>query len=128
MKKVKISLSFKRLSAALLAVFGQSIITAITNNASFNNPYPVLPLLQTAVTNLVNAIAAQHPGDKASTSAVNDAKIELNRVLKALASYVEFESNNDQTMALSSGFSISGVRQAASSIFSAVQGLQSGSV
>jgi hypothetical protein len=129
MKKVKISLSFKRLSAVLLAVFGQSILTAMTNNAYFPNPYPVLSLLQTAVTNLVNAIANQHPGDKTSTEAVTAAKEELNRVLTALAGYVAFESDTDKLKALSSGFSLTKTKGGvAVSAFTAVQGLQSGSV
>lgn len=127
MKEVKISLSFKKLSVALAAVFGQSILTAITNNAYFPSPYPVLALLQTAVTNLNNAIAAQHPGDKSSTAAVVAAKRELNRVLKGLACYVEFESNTDETKALSSGFSLKQAVHAVASAFAATQGLQSGS-
>jgi hypothetical protein len=128
MKEVRMSLNFKALSAVLVAVFGQSILTAMTNNSNFTNPYPALNLLQTAVTNLVNAIAAQHPGDKASTSAVNAAKRELNRVLKALLSYVCFESDTNETKALSSGFSLVAPRSAMISAFTAVQGLQSGSV
>lgn len=128
MKLVKISLTFKKLSAALLAVFGQSVLTAITNNVFFPNPYPVITLLQSALTTLVNTIANQHPGDPASTSAVMDAKRELNRILSALAAHVQFESNTDVTKALTSGFSLSKVRGAAISIFTAEQGVQSGSV
>jgi len=128
MKEVRISLAFKKLSAVLVAVFGQAVYTAMFNNVSFPSTYPALSLLQAAVNNLVAKIALQHPGDKASTSAVNDAKRELNRVLKALSGYVEFESNTDQTKALTSGFSIVLARQAVASVFAAVQGLQSGSV
>ncbi len=128
MKTVRISLNFKSVSAALLAIFAQSVISAITNNAFFINPYPVLGILQTAVNNLVSALAAQHPGDKASSEVVKLAKHELNRVLTALAAYVVFESNTDTAKALSSGFSLVGPRQAPSNVFNAVQGLQSGSV
>jgi hypothetical protein len=127
MKTIRISLSFKRLSATLIAVFGQSILTAITNNVYFTNPYPALTILQTAVTNLVNAVAAQHAGDKASTAAVTAAKRELYRVLKMLAAFVEYESNTDEAKALSSGFSLVAVAQASINAFAAVQGLQSGS-
>jgi len=128
MKTVKISLSFKLLSPALLVVFAPTILACFTGNVNFPNPYPVLNLLQTAITNLSNAIAAQHPGDKASTSAVKDAKRQLNRVLKALAGYVEFETGTDQTKALTSGFSLAKVRTAIVSAFTVVQGEQSGSV
>jgi len=127
MNEIKISLSFRRLSAVLTAVFGQSILTAMTNNTNFTAPYPALSLLQTALTNLNIAIAAHHSGDKASTAAVNAAKRQLNRVLKALA-YIEFESDTDDVKALSSGFSLVASRQAVATVFSAVQGLQSGSV
>ncbi len=128
MKLVRISLAFKRLSAVLLAVFGQAVYTAVNGNTSFPAPYPALLLLQNAVNDLISKIALQQPGNKASTSAVKDAVVELNRILKALAGYVEFESNRNQTMALTSGFSILLGRMAKATVFTALQGLQSGSV
>ncbi len=128
MIEVKISLAFKKLSAALSAVFGQSILTAITGNSNFLNPFPVITDLQTAVTDLKNAIALFHPGDKASGEAVKAAKRKLNPVLKALAGYVEYISDTKVTIALSSGFSIVPARQGRAKGFTAVQGLQSGSV
>ena len=128
MKSVKIALNFKFLNAALAAVFGQSILTAMTNNVNFTNPFIPLSALQVAITALIHAIAAQHPGDKASTSAVKAAKYELNRVLKPLAAYVEYISNTDETVALGSGFSLKRIKFPQLHAFIAVQGLQSGSV
>lgn len=123
MKSVKIALNFKFLNAALAAVFGQSILTAMTNNVYFTNPFPTLSFLQTAITNLIGVIAAQHPGDKASTAAVKAAKYELNRVLKPLAAYVEYISNTDETIALASGFSLKRVTHVRLGAFIAVQGV-----
>jgi hypothetical protein len=129
MKIVQVSLGFKRLSAALLAIFCQSILTAMTNNSNFTNPYPVLGLLQTALTTLNAAIAAQHPGNKLSTEAVTTAKREVNRILEALAGYVQFESNTDVMKALSSGFNLKqAISYTGGNVFTATQGAASGSV
>jgi hypothetical protein len=129
MKSVQVSRGSVRLNALLLAVFGQSVVTAMTNNSNFLNPYPVLGLLQTALGILNAAIAAQHPGNKLSTEAVKAAKMEVNRILKALAAYVEFESNTDVLKAMSSGFNlVQGANHSGGNIFSATQGVLSGTV
>jgi hypothetical protein len=128
MKTVKIALHFRALSAVLTSVFGHTILVGMTNNLNFPNPYPVLNLLDTALTNLDNAIANQHAGDKASTATVKAAKQEVLRILKALAAHVEFESNTDEAIALSSGFSLKTIAGKAAQVFNATQGVQSGSV
>ena len=127
MKTERILLSYTRLSAVLLAVFAQSILTAMAAAvATFPTPFPVLSLLSTALQTLKDAMLL--PPSKQTTADISAAKKEIWRILKPLAAYVEFICNNDQGKLLSSGFSLVKPRVPSPNVFAAAQGLQSGSV
>jgi hypothetical protein len=128
MKNLVIQLKFKQLSPANLSVFAKTILLAMTGNANFPNPYPVLNLLQAAILALSTAVDAQVKGVKATTQAVKKAQRDLNRLLTALAAYVVYESDTDEVMALSSGFSLQGPSVPQSNTFTATQGVLSGTV
>jgi hypothetical protein len=128
MKTIHVVLNTRGLSMPEFAVYGQSIATALGKSSNFSNLYPKLATLQSAVDDLDAAIAAAHNGDKASTAAMHAAEAELNRVLKALAAHVEYESDNSETVALSSGFSLRQPNQPAAHGFEVMYGLHSGTV
>lgn len=128
MKTVRIAANFSGLNASERQVNGEHIYQSMVVNPNFPNPYPNLGLLQNANANLQTALVNEKPGDKESTSLVHDWVREQNRIIKALAAYVEFESNNDATIALSSGFSIKEASVPSPKNFNAKQGKQSGTV
>ena len=107
MLRVHVVLLISKLAASQLAVFAAHILLSMTGNTNFTTPFPTLVLLQTAINNLNAALNAQQKGNKQSTQKVKDARYQLQRVLKAMAAYVEFTANDVQAIALSSGFSIS---------------------
>jgi len=128
MKTIHVVLNTRGLALAQLAVYGQSIATAMSKNSNFPNLFPGVATLQSAVDNFSKAISNAHPGNKESTANVHAAELALNRVLKAIAAHVEYVSNNDETIALSSGFSLRQPNQPGAHTFDATHGLHSGTV
>lgn len=128
MKTIHVILNTRGLSVAQYAVYGQSIATALNKNSNFENLYPTQATLQGAVDGLNAAIAAAKPGDKESTAALHAAEVALGRILKALVAHVEYESNNDEAVALSSGFSLRQPTTHSAHGFEASYGLHSGTV
>jgi hypothetical protein len=128
MKTVKVIAYPIGLSDTDLAIFSQNIYAYINGNVNFSSLGAWLMQLGVANTNLNNAILAQKPGDKTSTSLLHAAANEAKRILRALAANVEFVSNNDEAIALSSGYGLKkpGVRDAKT--FNAKQGITTGTV
>ena len=118
MSRVHVVLHLTLISASQLALFAAHILTSMTGNVNFTTPFPPLLALQTAINNLNIAIAAQVRGNKASTQAVKTAVYQLKRVLRALCAYVEYTSNDNATVALTSGFSLASTRVNNSAPFS----------
>jgi len=125
---VLISRGFIKLKSVFLALFGQSVLTSMTNNTNFPTPFPPLSDLQTAINGLNDANAASQSGISGSGTAVNAAKRKLSRVLKAMAAYVEYVSDDDETVAITSGFNFKQPAHSTPNVFTATQGVQSGTV
>src|ERR1035437_8808023 len=106
MIRVHVVLHLTKISAQQLALFAAHILTSMTGNGNFTTPFPTLLALQAAINSLNTAIAAQVRGNKASTQAVKTAVYRLKRVLKAMCAYVEYISDDNATIALTSGFSL----------------------
>jgi hypothetical protein len=128
MKTVKVIAYPIGLSDADLAIFSQSIYSYINGNINFGSLGAWLTQLSVANTKLNNALLAQKPGDKTSTSLLHAAAIEAKRILRALAANVEFISNNDEVIALSSGYSLKKPSLRDAKTFNAKQGIITGSV
>jgi hypothetical protein len=104
--KVVVTLNIARFSAVQKVTFAIHVQGSMTGNTNFTSPFPAVSVLGSAITAANAAIAAHQPGNKASTKNVNDKVYQLVRVLKAMAAYVEFTSNDNAVIALSSGFPI----------------------
>src|ERR1035437_3807177 len=102
---VIVTLKVTGLKGARLAVFAQHIYDSLNLNTNFPSIYPGLPLLLRDIAALNTAVTNQRKGNTASTQAVKDAEALVKRILKVLAAVVEYVSNNNATVALSSGFS-----------------------
>ena len=128
MIKVHVVLLIAKLSAAQMVVFANHILSAMTGNANFTTPFPALSLLITAINNLNTALSVQQKGNKLSTENVKKARYQLQRVLKAMAAYVEFTSNDVVSVALSSGFSLSSHTANTKAPLTAIHGIHSGEI
>lgn len=104
---VKPSVSFlNNDNDAQLVTNTETILTALTGNASYTKPAPTLPAITTAKVDLVTAMADAAGGGVTLTSIKNDKRAALVALLRQLASYVQVTCNGDITVLLSSGFSI----------------------
>ncbi|MHB8261306.1 MAG: fibronectin type III domain-containing protein [Bacteroidia bacterium] len=125
---VIVVLKINALKGSRLSTFAQHIYDSLNANPNFPGIYPGIGILQRVITALNTAIAGQRKGDKATTQAVKDAEKQVRRVLKVLAAVVEYISDNNATVALTSGFSLRTHTPKTQNDFSAVHGLLAGEV
>ncbi len=124
MNQVKLVLNVQGLDPSGIDVYSNTINTALVSNANFPIAKTYLPLLATAKTDLHNAITEPVP------SAVK-IKSRVKRVVKVLLlikSTAEFEANDDEVKATTSGFAIKQSTVIKPKVFNAVQGSNSGTV
>ena len=125
---VRIALGFKGLNGATLSTFADTIYNSCNGNTNFTGIAGYVGSLNTQNATLKAAVIAEKPGDKASTSAKHDAERAVKRELRIIAATVEYEANNNETIALSSGFSLKAKKTTIVKGFSVKQGLYSGTV
>jgi hypothetical protein len=93
-------------SDPLLASDGQTIVTALTDNLSYPNPSPALPVVQAAVDAFNVAIANAAKGGTELTAIKNAKRAELVALLRQLALYVSATCGGDLAKLLSSGYPV----------------------
>jgi hypothetical protein len=104
---VKVSISFLNDEAdAVLLTTTDSILAAMTNNASYPNPSPSLPDVTSARNDFSVALSNAANGGKLLTAIKNEKRVELAASLRPLASYVQVTANGDLPVLISSGFPI----------------------
>jgi hypothetical protein len=89
-----------------LASDGQTIVTALTDNLSYPNPSPTLPVVQAGVDAFNVAIANAAKGGTELTAIKNAKRAELVSLLRQLASYVTVACGGNMATLLSSGYPI----------------------
>lgn len=109
MKKVKIVTGFLRLPQTKLLQKAQMILQCMTGNANFPTPTPDLATLQDAINAFSAALA--NPLSKVNTALKNQLRAVLIALLNQLALYVQMNCNNDETIAMSSGYSLNKSKQ-----------------
>ncbi len=102
--QLRVSLSFARIPDTELDNFAQSIIDAMTGNASYPSPPITMANLQSAKDDFTAKIAAAQSGGPPDTAAKNNSRQTLLGLLRQEASYVQINCNNDMAVLLSSGF------------------------
>ena len=83
--------------------FAESVIAALTGNATYPTPPVTLANLQTAKNDLSAKIAAQ-TGGSFDTAAENNSRQSLLGMMRQTASYLQMQCNDDLPLLLSSGF------------------------
>ncbi len=100
MAKPIIAIKTRVTAYAALVNLGNRVVASLTGNLSYATPAPALAVLQTAITDVVNAIAVWGPrGNRGSHASLVDLKtkaLTLSQTIKSLAQYVQ---NTAQTAA-----------------------------
>lgn len=109
MKKVKIVTSFMRLTQTKLLQKAQMILQSMTGNPNFPTPTP--PLTDLSAANAAFATALANPKSASNTALKKQLRASLIALLNQLALYVQMNCNNDEIIALSSGYSIGKTKQ-----------------
>ena len=128
MTTARVALGYKGLNATELTNYTDTIYTSINGNTNFTALAGFIPLLFTANGKLKTAITNLKPGDKVTTSTLHDTEREVRRLLRVIAAIVEFESNGNETLILSSGYSLRAITLPSTKNFNAKQGVLSGTV
>ncbi len=106
MKTVEVIMKQKGLTPTMKLNLGNHIYNSVNGNTNFTALFPTAATLLTVTNAFSTALSNQKKGDKTSTATMKDAMHKLMRTLKAMAACVEFLSNDNETIALSSGFSV----------------------
>jgi hypothetical protein len=125
---VKTALNLGGQTVSEKMALGNHILTGMNNNANFINPFPAVNILQQTLNDLNVALNNLHPGDTTSTSAMHDKEYELDRTLRMLAAYVEYQSHDNPTVILSSGFSLKQRISRSAPVFTVMHGTLLGGV
>lgn len=128
MKTIKMIAYARNISDTELIIYSQHIHNTLLGNGNFNFTIPSLTDLQLANIVLDDALVNQSPGDTNSTGQVRAASRQVKRVLKAMAAHVDYAAFDNETLALSSGFSIKKPAVKDAKTFTAKQGKTSGTV
>lgn len=124
MKQVKLALNIQGLDPNGIDVFANTIIMALTGNTNFPIAVSYLPKLGAARTDLHNAITEASPKPLKIKSKVK----VVEKVLQLIKATAEFEANDDEVKAASSGFDIKHTVVPKPKVFNVTQGSVSGSV
>lgn len=102
---------FSSLSLANYLASAQRIVTAVTGNANFPEPWPssvpTLAQINTDLSRFANAYAATAGGDRGRIAERDAARSVLTNDLRQLGLYIEMTANGNDAMLASSGFDLS---------------------
>src|SRR6266545_2468705 len=107
--KHKIKTKYRRASDSYTINLGYRVAHSMKDNPDFPEPKPAPAALKTACDELQEAMNLAGRKDRHLSSAKNDKKGVLIRLLDETADYVTVISNGDKTKLLSSGFDITGI-------------------
>lgn len=107
MSKPKITTGFQRYTDGNLEAKAQSIIDDMTGNKHFSKPVPSLAEISKALAEFIKAEADALSGAKLDRAVKEEKKTALIQQLNQLALYVQATGEGDETILVSSGFSLS---------------------
>lgn len=103
---------FRRVSDETLLVRAKTVLQAMTDNPSFEDPDPTLEDVGVVVDDFDEKLAmANRRGSPMDTAIKNESRTALEAVLKRLAFYVTYTADGNLSQLLSSGFDISSLPQ-----------------
>lgn len=106
----KLASNFNRLSLPAFLAQAQRIVTSMTGNASFPEPWPApvpsLVQITTDLNNFANAFSGTASGDRTRVSERNAARSMLSADLQHLAFYLQIAANGNDTLLATTGFNV----------------------
>ncbi|MEN9571820.1 MAG: hypothetical protein RL172_3051 [Bacteroidota bacterium] len=111
MLKQKISLSFLKLSDADLLTKAQHIASSITGNPAYPDATAMLTELQSINNSYAQALVVAAGLGRNNIAEKNQLRQQLQDVLYRLGSYVLFAANNNTTVLISSGYTLTKDRE-----------------
>jgi hypothetical protein len=113
MKRIKMSLHYRGLDPSGKVVFGTKVVSNLTSNSQLPISAALVPQLTSAINDLDAAIKAPNP----NTTTIKAKVVQLEKVLYVIKAQVELECNDDEEIAVNSGFDLATPRSAKSKIF-----------
>jgi hypothetical protein len=104
MKKSKVLYDFVMFAAAFLIEFARNVVTMMTGNASFPNPYVTLAQITAAANDLEAKFKAALNGDRQLKANMRIALNTLITLLKKQAAYVNLIADGSDAVILSAGY------------------------
>lgn len=108
--KLKIKSSYRKSSDTYLLKICSRVKESLRGNDFYPHPTPELSVVDKAFLDFQVAVSLAGRNDRTLSSAKNDKKAVLIGIMDGLADYVTTTSNGDNTMLLSSGFDITGIK------------------
>ncbi len=108
--KLKIIRSYRYASDMNSLKIGNRVADSTKGNPAFPEANSIQEKLEKVCQDFTGTINKAGRNDRTLSSAKNDKKAELIRILDEMADHVTAVSNGDATMLLSSGFDISGIK------------------
>lgn len=106
MGRVRIVTSLLKLSDSELPIKAQTIINKVSGNAAFPDPTPPIAQVQAIKDAYEAALSAVRAGGKEKVMVKNQTRTELLETLSKLGLYVELNCQDNEVVALSSGFDL----------------------
>lgn len=122
--QIKLALNIQGLDANGIYMYANDVKVALTGNANFPISQTYLAALTTARTDLYNAITELVPNSIKIKSKVK----KVVKILMFIKANAEYEANDDELKAITSGFVIKQSNVPKPKVFNATQGSVSGSV
>ena len=119
MKRIKLALNFKGLDHSGKVVAANTIYNAMNANVNYPSLSTLVTNLGIATTDLDNAIKAEHP----NVIVIKSKEIYLEKLLIAIKANVELLCNDDESIAISSGFTLVQNSTPKPKTFNATQGV-----
>lgn len=124
MKRIKLALNFKGLDHSGKVVAANTIYIAMNANVNYPSLSTLVTNLGIATTDLDNVIKAEHP----NVIVIKSKEIYLEKLLIAIKANVELLCNDDESIAVSSGFALVQNSTPKPKVFNATQGVLPGTV
>ena len=110
--KSTILTTYKRERDSELSTITQRILQEMDNNPNFPNPPAALANIKKLLPEYQEAVASAIGRETVKVSVKKDKKAQLIALLTELAAYITLTCNGDKTMLLTSGFAVSGEKNA----------------
>lgn len=104
MKRVKVLLSFSKLSVANKIVFYRNVVTKLTGNAAFLTTDVPLPEATATIDALERAYIAAQDGSHTAVAIMHDTETKTDSIFRVLAANVDRIADGDETIILGTGF------------------------